>query len=203
MVTDLFLYDCHMINIIQDHWCSVWTLFKIKHIEQIESVQRRATKQLPGMKNKSYPERLRKLKLPTLSYRRLRGDMIEVYKMVNGLYDSEVGNILHMWHEKKKELTCEVILRTCLRKNSFVLRVVGTWNGLPSSIVTAPSINSFKNRLHRYWSNQDIAKTILSLFSTRVKMSAYANLFIELAPVLDATLQIKSYMIKTNKNTHI
>ena len=32
-----------------------------------------------------------------------------------------------------------------------------------------------------------IAKTVLTLFSTRVKMSACANLFIELAPVLDAT----------------
>ena len=83
-----------------DFASSVWSPFKIKHIEQIESVQRRATKQLPGMKNKSYPKCLRKLKLPTLSYRRLCGDMIEVYKMVNGLYNSEVGNILNMWHEE-------------------------------------------------------------------------------------------------------
>ena len=35
-------------------------------------------------------------------------------------------------------------------------------------------------------------KTVLTLFSTRVKMSAYANPFIELAPVLDATSQINS-----------
>ena len=116
--------------------------------------------QLPGMKNKSYPEPLRKLKLPTLSYRRLCGDMIKVYKMVNGLYDSEVGNILNMWHEEtertdlrghSKKLFLKR-LRTCLRKNSFVLKVVGTWNRLLSSIVTARSISSFKNRLDRYWS---------------------------------------------------
>ena len=37
-----------------------------------------------------------------------------------------------------------------------------------------------------------LAKTILTLFSTRVKMSPYANPFIELAPVLDATPQINN-----------
>ena len=59
-----------------DFASSVWSPFKIKHIEQIESVQRRAIKQLTGMKNN--PKRLRKLKLPTLNYRRLLGDTIEV-----------------------------------------------------------------------------------------------------------------------------
>ena len=49
-----------------------------KHIEAVERVQRRATKQLPGMKDLPYPERLYILKLPTLVYRRARGDMIEI-----------------------------------------------------------------------------------------------------------------------------
>ena len=47
-----------------------------------------------------------------------------------------------------------------------------------------------------------LAKIVLNLFSTRVKMSSYVNPFIELAAVLDATPQIKSCMITTNKNTH-
>ena len=47
-----------------------------KHIESIEHVQRRASKQIPGLSQLSYEERLRKIKLPTLAYRRSRGDMI-------------------------------------------------------------------------------------------------------------------------------
>jgi hypothetical protein len=35
------------------------------------------------MKNLNYEERLRKLKLSTLGYRRVRGDMIEMYKIIN------------------------------------------------------------------------------------------------------------------------
>jgi ribonuclease P/MRP protein subunit RPP40 len=64
-----------------DFASSVWAPNSVKCIEMIEGVQRRTTKQLPGMKDLSYPERLESLKLPTLSYRRVRGDMIEGYKI--------------------------------------------------------------------------------------------------------------------------
>ena len=41
--------------------------------------------------------------------------------------------------------------RTNLRQNSFTFRVVNAWNSLPDCVVTAPSLNSFKNRLDRAW----------------------------------------------------
>ena len=56
----------------------------------IENEQCRTTKVIPGFKKLSYEERLKKLKLPTLKYRRLRGDMIEVYKILHGVYDKRV-----------------------------------------------------------------------------------------------------------------
>ena len=72
-----------------DYASSVWAPYKMKqaYIEKIESVQKRVTKKFLGMKNLSYPERLKKLGLPTLAYRRIRGDMIEVYKIIKGCYD--------------------------------------------------------------------------------------------------------------------
>jgi len=39
----------------------------------------KATKLVSELRKKSYKERLMELKLPTLKYRRIRGDMIEVY----------------------------------------------------------------------------------------------------------------------------
>jgi hypothetical protein len=44
----------------------------------------------------SYPERLQKLKLPTLAYRRIRGDMIELFKILTGKYDPEVSNFIQL-----------------------------------------------------------------------------------------------------------
>ena len=65
----------------------------------IENVQRRATTQLPGFKELSYSERLKKLKLPTLSFRRERGDMIELYKILNDKYDSESAPFIKLWKD--------------------------------------------------------------------------------------------------------
>ena len=73
-----------------DYAVSVWDPYKIKHISDIEDVQRRATKIIHEIKNLNYPERLRKLKLPTQSYRRIRGQMIEVYKIINNIYNKNV-----------------------------------------------------------------------------------------------------------------
>ena len=67
-----------------------------RNIEAIEKVQRRATKQLPGMKDISYQERLEILKLPTLVYRRTRGDMIETYKILHNKYYCDVANIIKL-----------------------------------------------------------------------------------------------------------
>ena len=53
-------------------------------------VQRRATKMVPSLKNVPYEERLRQLDLPTLTYRRSRGDMVEAFKIINGVYNDDV-----------------------------------------------------------------------------------------------------------------
>ena len=65
----------------------VWSPHLQKNIKKIESVQRRATKQVNDLHNISYEERLRELKIPSLKRRRARGDLIETFKIVNGLYN--------------------------------------------------------------------------------------------------------------------
>ena len=70
----------------------IWSPHLNKHITSLENVQRRAAKLIPGFKDIEYKERLRKLKLPTLAYRRLRGDMIELYKILTEKYDAAVSS---------------------------------------------------------------------------------------------------------------
>ena len=68
----------------------------MKHITALENVQRRATKLIPGYKELDYKERLNRLYLPTLAYRLLRGDMIDIHKILTGIYDSTVtSTFLH------------------------------------------------------------------------------------------------------------
>ena len=49
---------------------------------RVEKIQRRATRLLPHLQDKSYSERLSALSLPSLSYRRHRGDLILLYKII-------------------------------------------------------------------------------------------------------------------------
>ena len=59
----------------------IWSPFLIRQSKQIENIQRRATKIVPGLYNLTYAERLKRLDLPSLKYRRLRGDLITVYNI--------------------------------------------------------------------------------------------------------------------------
>jgi len=70
---------------------SVWYPYRQKLIDDLEKVQRRATKFVISLKKLSYSERLKNLKLPTLTYCRYRGDMIEVYKIISGKYDNNIN----------------------------------------------------------------------------------------------------------------
>ena len=66
------------------------SLCKQGDIKELEKIQKRATKLVINFKKIPYKDRLMHLKLPTLKYRRLRGDMIEVFKIMPNLYDPEV-----------------------------------------------------------------------------------------------------------------
>ena len=59
-----------LVRPILEYASSIWNPYKTKNIEAIENVQRRATKMLPDMKDLTYEERLRKLKLLSLRNRR-------------------------------------------------------------------------------------------------------------------------------------
>jgi len=59
-------------------------------VEAIKKVQKRATKLVISLKKFSYADRLVHLGFPTLKYRRLRGDMIKVFKIIKHKYDYKV-----------------------------------------------------------------------------------------------------------------
>ena len=66
----------------------VWSPSTITDQRRIEGVQRRATKLVSGVTEMSYPQRLQKLGIPSLQYRRLRADMLQVYKILHGIEES-------------------------------------------------------------------------------------------------------------------
>ncbi len=148
-----------MVRVHLDYVSSVWAPYKKKDIKLIEQVQRRATKQIPGLSKLSYQERLKSLELPTLSYRRIRGDMIEVYKIIHEIYDPDAALSLPRTIGPTRGHSLKLFQQRStkdIRKNYFTNRVVKIWNSLPDDVVKAPSVNSFKNQLDKFWSNQPL-----------------------------------------------
>ena len=74
-------------TIVRPHleYCiQAWRPYRKKDIDMLERVQRRATKMIQKLRNISYEMRLKECGLTTLETRRLRGDQIEVFKILNG-----------------------------------------------------------------------------------------------------------------------
>ena len=89
-------------------------------------------------------------KLFSMGKRRVRGDLIETYKIFNGLTNIDLHDVLYLNQNGLRTNGLK------LRKDSFNKenyasffnnRVVDAWNELPPQVVEAPSLSTFKKRL--------------------------------------------------------
>ncbi len=88
MDSDMFLvlYKSLVRPILEYSTC-VWSPYLMKDIRRLERIQRRATKLVHNISHLEYTDRLKKLGIPTLEYRRKRSDLIQVFKAIHGLDD--------------------------------------------------------------------------------------------------------------------
>ena len=142
----------------------VWNPRFKRDKDALEQVQRRATRLVSGLSHLSYQERLLSLGLPTLEFRRRRADVIQAFKIINGIdkinYSRQCqtcGNSLFKpalsrstrSHNQKLQIQHQ----PGVRKYFFTARVSLDWNRLSQDTVDAPSVDSFKYRLSREWEN--------------------------------------------------
>ena len=131
-----------------EYCVQVWNPFLAKDIDLLEKVQRRATKCLHSLSNLSYEEWLGRLDLYSLFCRRQRGDLIEVFKILNRYYDIEPTVFFTI---NNSSTTSGHQFKLLIRQHFFTNRVVNLWNSLCSSIVLAPTVATFKHRLDDFW----------------------------------------------------
>jgi ribonucleases P/MRP protein subunit RPP40 len=138
---------------------SAWNPYQKRDIRKIEGVQHRAVmiahhmryiQVSESMKNRKYEERLKRLKLTTLEDRRLRGDLIQLYKLNRGIEEVIWEEKLRLGHPRKGENGKFIIENKpgCLQRLKFFSnRATEAWNKLPESVKGATSVDSFKKLL--------------------------------------------------------
>ena len=137
----------------------VWSPYLKKDIVSLESVQKKFTRQICIRCNisfKSYTDRLHKLNINTLEYRRVEYDLILLYKICHNLSDLNFHDYFvyrctgynlrqHNWtiqsisHPKHNQF-----------KYFFSNRTPQVWNKLPDSLVSASNLSIFKSHLKRF-----------------------------------------------------
>ena len=147
----LFLFVTY-IRPILEYVTPIWCPHLINEIDRLESVQRRFTKFLPGYRNLSYVDRLRRLNIKSLEERRIMFDLILVFKIINNLisldsrdYFEFASSITRGHNLKIKTNYC----RTNTKKFSFPNRIINCWNNLPDDVVNSTSLSIFKSKVQK------------------------------------------------------
>jgi len=134
-----------------EYFVQFWAPQFKKEEELLERVQWRATRMIRGLEHLPYEARLRDLGLFSLKKSRLRGDLLNAYKYLQGgcqedgakLFSVVPSNRISGNGHKLKHRK----FRLNMRKNFFTLRVTEHWNRLPRGVVVSPSLEIFKTHL--------------------------------------------------------
>ena len=148
--------------------------YMAKDINLIEGVQHRATKLVKSIEDLSYEERLKQLQLYSLEDRRLRGDLILMYRIMNGDVNIDSSKLFtvkapNMARGHAMKVHLKKISNSDIRHNFFTQRVIVPWNTLPQHIVESKTVREFKNSYDK-WSGL-IVKPYRIIYSIRANKS--------------------------------
>ena len=138
-----------------EYCVQAWAPYLVQDLNTLEDPQKRFTRWFKHLRDEPYEVRLKKLGLFSMSRRRMRGDLIETFKIMNGFVDINRDTLFslsdqtqlrgHTLKLAKEQSTLD------LRLNFFTLRVVNNWNKLPQRVINAKSVDHFKQLLDNCW----------------------------------------------------
>ena len=129
-----------------------WSPSLRKDIERLEKVQARATKLIPSIRHMSYERRLKQLNLYSLEKRRIRGQLIETFKILKGIENIDHRKLFTLSTNQTRSNGWKLDLKrfnTSQCGDFFTYKIASYWNKLPTDVVNSANINQFKMRLDK------------------------------------------------------
>ena len=149
--TVMTLYNA-LVRPLLEYAVQFWSPNLQTDIQRLERVQARATKLVPSIRNFGYKRRLQALGMFTLEQRRLRGLLIETFKILRGFNRVDPDKILVLNKNATRGHGLKVVApryATARFRDFPTVKVCNVWNALPSAVVDAPSVEAFKARLDK------------------------------------------------------
>ena len=142
---------------ILEYGSIIWSPQFAKDINSIESIQRYYTRRIfrrCKIPYQSYSDRLQKVKLRSLEYRRLEIDITMVYKIIHNLVDVPFENFFEFYttpYNTRRHKWCLKLKRSVSRHQDslFSRRIITVWNKLPSQIVECTTLQNFVTTLKK------------------------------------------------------
>ena len=158
---------------ILEYAVAVWSPWTEADCLLLEKVQRRVVRMMCDVRGDTYEEKLKDCGLVLLVERRLRGDMIEVFKVMKGISRVKKEEWFEMVEEgqrnmrqnaeveggaveRRQDVIRKERFKLDVRKNFFTVRVADVWNRLPTHVKNASNVNMFKSRIDIYLKNNTL-----------------------------------------------
>ena len=120
-----------------------WSPTLRKDIDRLEKVQARATKLIPSVRHMSYERRLAKLNLYSLEKRRLRGQLIETFKILKGIENIDYSKLFTLSNNQTRSNGWKLDLKrfnTSQCGGFFTYKIASHWNKLPADVVNSANV---------------------------------------------------------------
>jgi len=122
---------------------------------------------IPSVKLLPCEDRLKQLNLWSLEDRRIRADLIEVFKIIHGLSSIEFSTLFEFsTYNRTRGHSLKLAkkrTRLDLRQHFFSERIINIWNHLDVATVSASSVNTFKNHLELLHKNGSFTRLLQSV----------------------------------------
>ena len=106
---------------------------------------------IPKITNHNDHQRIQDLDLISLVQRRLRGQLIEVFKYLNRFATASARGLFDFdFNDRTRNNGPKLIVKhfnTSVAQHFSRIKITTTWNALPNEVVSSRKVNSFKNLL--------------------------------------------------------